>query len=64
VIRLLSIVFALLLSLPALAQLKLGGSTDDLLPPEKAFRFSARSLDSNAVEVRFFLKRDLARGGR
>ena len=52
-IRLLSIVFALLLSLPALAQLKLGGSTDDLLPPEKAFRFSARSLDSNAVEVRF-----------
>jgi thiol:disulfide interchange protein DsbD len=53
VIRTLSFVCALLLSLPAFAQLKLGGSTDDLLPPEKAFRFSARSIDANAVEVSF-----------
>ena len=40
-------------SAPSLAQLKLGGSADDLLPPEKAFRFSARALDDGAVEVRF-----------
>src|SRR5262249_37182601 len=38
---------------PALAQLKLGGSTDNLLPPERAFRFSARALEDGAVEVRF-----------
>jgi thiol:disulfide interchange protein DsbD len=49
---------ALLASLPAAAQLKLGGSTDDLLAPEKAFRFSARAVDSNAIEVRF----DIAQG--
>ena len=42
-----------LLATPALAQLKLGGSTDNLLEPEKAFRFSARPLDANLVEVRF-----------
>lgn len=46
--------FLLLLSVPALAQLKLGGaSADDLLEPEKAFRFSARALDARMVEVRF-----------
>ena len=28
-------------------------SPQDLLEPEKAFRFSARALDGNAVEVRF-----------
>jgi thiol:disulfide interchange protein DsbD len=41
----------LLLSFPVLGQLKLG-STDNLLEPEKAFRFSARSVEG-AVEVRF-----------
>ena len=39
--------------LPASAQLKLGSSTGDLLEPEKAFRFSARSVDASLVEVRF-----------
>jgi thiol:disulfide interchange protein DsbD len=37
---------------PALAQLKLG-STDNLLEPEKAFRFSVRPADDASVEVRF-----------
>lgn len=32
----------------ALAQLKLGVSTDNLLEPEKAFRLSARALDAPA----------------
>ena len=43
---------ALAFCLPAAAQLKLGGAADDLLEPEKAFRFSARALD-DAVEVQF-----------
>jgi thiol:disulfide interchange protein DsbD len=43
----------LVLSAPALAQLKFGGSTDNLLEPEKAFRFSASPLEGGAVEVRF-----------
>jgi thioredoxin:protein disulfide reductase len=47
------LVVAVLLSAPALAQLKLGGSTDNLLEPEKAFRFSARALDANSIEVHF-----------
>jgi thiol:disulfide interchange protein DsbD len=47
------LLLALLTSLPALGQLRLGGSADNLLEPEKAFRFSARALDANAVEVRF-----------
>ena len=47
------IVLALLASAPALAQLKLGGGADNLLEPEKAFRFSARALDSSSIEVRF-----------
>jgi thiol:disulfide interchange protein DsbD len=38
---------------PALGQLRLGGSTDNLLEPEKAFRFSARTLDASSIEVRF-----------
>jgi len=42
-----------LFCLPASAQLKFGGSTDNLLEPEKAFGFSARALDDAAVEVRF-----------
>ncbi len=47
------LVVAILLSAPALGQLKLGGSTDNLLEPEKAFRFSARALDANSIEVHF-----------
>jgi thioredoxin:protein disulfide reductase len=47
------LVAAVLLSAPALGQLKLGGSTDNLLEPEKAFRFSARALDAGSIEVRF-----------
>jgi len=47
------ILLLLCASAPALAQLRLGGSADDLLAPEKAFRFSARALDDGAVEVRF-----------
>jgi thiol:disulfide interchange protein DsbD len=45
--RLLHLWFALA-ALPALA-----ASPQDLLEPEQAFRFSARALDGNAVEVRF-----------
>ncbi len=36
-----------------LGQFRLGGSADNLLEPEKAFRFSARVLDSASVEVSF-----------
>ena len=43
----------LVLGAPAFAQLKFGGSTDNLLEPEKAFRFSASALEGGAVEVRF-----------
>ena len=50
--RVLTIVLALVLSTPAFAQFKLGKS-DSLLEPEKAFRFSARSLDASSIEVRF-----------
>jgi len=42
----------LLFWLPAHAEVKLG-STDNLLEPEKAFRFSAQLVDGPAVEVRF-----------
>jgi thiol:disulfide interchange protein DsbD len=38
---------------PAVAALNVGASTDNLLEPEKAFRFSARMLDEGAVEVSF-----------
>ena len=44
---------ALGLAVPAAAQLKLGASADNLLEPEKAFRFSARALDASTVEVTF-----------
>jgi thiol:disulfide interchange protein DsbD len=44
---------ALLLCSTAAAQLKLGGSAESLLEPEKAFRFSARALDDSLLEVRF-----------
>jgi thioredoxin:protein disulfide reductase len=44
--------FICLVAGPAQAQLKLGASADELLEPEKAFRFSARAVDG-AVEVEF-----------
>ena len=53
--RIIVFLSCLLLAVPALAQLKLGGSADDLLEPEKAFRFSARTLDPSTVEVSFVI---------
>jgi thiol:disulfide interchange protein DsbD len=44
---------ALALAAPAAAQFKLGGNADNLLEPEKAFRFSARALDASTLEVTF-----------
>ena len=41
------------LAAPAFAQFSVGNSADNLLEPEKAFRFSATAVDGNAVEVRF-----------
>jgi thioredoxin:protein disulfide reductase len=51
--RLLAILLALAVAAPAAAQLWLGGSNDELLEPEKAFRFSARALDQRSLEVHF-----------
>ena len=51
--KLLLLLLASLLSAPAFGQLKLGGSTDNLLEPEKAFAFSVRALDAGSIEVRF-----------
>jgi thiol:disulfide interchange protein DsbD len=51
--KIILLVLSLLIATPAAAQLKLGGSTDNLLEPEKAFRFSARSVDAGSIEVRF-----------
>ena len=50
--------FLFALSCAASAQLNLGGKTESLLEPEKAFRFSARPLDAESIEVRF----DIANG--
>ena len=50
--RLVLLLLALALAAPAAAQLRLGGA-DNLLEPEKAFRFSARALDASTVEVTF-----------
>jgi len=50
--RIFLLLLALALTAPAAAQLKLGGA-DNLLEPEKAFRFSARVLDASSVEVTF-----------
>jgi thiol:disulfide interchange protein DsbD len=58
VTRLLALLLGLLLSLPALGQLRLGGGPDDLLEPEKAFRFSARALDERSIEVGFAIAKD------
>ena len=53
--RIVLLLSLLLLAAPAAAQLKLGGSADDLLEPEKAFRFAARALDGATVEVTFVI---------
>ncbi|MGH8668208.1 MAG: protein-disulfide reductase DsbD [Burkholderiales bacterium] len=53
--RILLFLLSLALAGPALAQLKLGGAADDLLEPEKAFRFSARALDASTLEVGFVI---------
>jgi thiol:disulfide interchange protein DsbD len=51
--RIVLVLLSLALAAPAAAQLKLGGGADNLLEPEKAFRFSARVLDASSVEVTF-----------
>lgn len=51
--KLFALLLAFVLATPAFGQLKLGGSTDNLLEPEKAFRFSARALDASTIEVHF-----------
>lgn len=51
--RLLLFFFAVAIAAPALGQLRLGGAADELLEPEKAFRFSARALDAGSIEVRY-----------
>jgi thioredoxin:protein disulfide reductase len=53
--RILLCLLGLALAGPALAQLKLGGAADDLLEPEKAFRFTARTLDASTLEVAFVI---------
>ena len=45
--------FWLALAAPAFAQFSFGSSPDNLLEPEKAFRFSAQIAGGDAVEVRF-----------
>ncbi|HXL74463.1 MAG TPA: protein-disulfide reductase DsbD domain-containing protein, partial [Burkholderiales bacterium] len=51
--RLFPVLLALLVWAPAFGQLKLGASTDNLLEPEAAFRFSAHALEGSAIEVAF-----------
>jgi thioredoxin:protein disulfide reductase len=51
--RIVLLLLSLALAAPAAAQLRLGGGADNLLEPEKAFRFSARALDASSVEVTF-----------
>jgi len=41
------------LAVPARAQLSLDRASGNLLEPEKAFRFSARTLDERSIEVRY-----------
>ena len=50
-IRLLVFLLSVAVAGPAAAQLKLGASADNLLEPEKAFRFSARALDASSVRI-------------
>ena len=51
--RIAAFLLACAVAFPAQAQLKLGGSADNLLEPEKAFRFSARAVEGGAIEVHF-----------
>jgi len=51
--RLFPVLLALLVWAPAFGQLKLGASTENLLEPEAAFRFSAYALEGSAIEVAF-----------
>jgi thioredoxin:protein disulfide reductase len=51
--RALVVLLALTLAAPAAAQWKLFGASSELLEPEKAFQFSARTLDGGMLEVRF-----------
>jgi thiol:disulfide interchange protein DsbD len=51
--RLFLVLLALLVWAPVFGQLKLGASTDNLLEPEMAFRFSASALEGSAIEVAF-----------
>jgi thioredoxin:protein disulfide reductase len=51
--RFLFLLLGLVVAAPVLGQFRLGGSADNLLEPEKAFRFSARVLDPASVEVSF-----------
>jgi thiol:disulfide interchange protein DsbD len=51
--RILLFLLCLAFAAPAMAQLKLGNSADNLLEPEKAFRFTARALDESNIEVNF-----------
>ncbi|MCG6952685.1 MAG: protein-disulfide reductase DsbD [Betaproteobacteria bacterium] len=48
-----AVLLLVLLALPAAAQLKLFGQSDELLEPEKAFAFEARALDARTLEVQF-----------
>ncbi len=43
------------IALPAAAQFKLFGQSDELLEPEKAFQFSARVVDARTLEVNFLI---------
>ncbi len=47
------LVLLLLVCTSALAQFKPGGNAEELLEPEKAFRFSAQAIDASSIEVRF-----------
>ena len=51
--RILALLLCVVCALPASAQLRLGGPADNLLEPEKAFRFSARALDGATLEVTY-----------
>jgi thiol:disulfide interchange protein DsbD len=51
--RVVLLLLCALLAAPAAGQLLSGRGADNLLEPEKAFRFSARSLDDSTVEVSF-----------
>jgi thioredoxin:protein disulfide reductase len=53
--KLLHFLLAVLVSAPAFGQLNVGGSAEDLLEPEKAFRFSARAPDDRSIEVRYVI---------